>query len=1315
MQPRRRTSTSSGNAHCPHERCAPLPSCRGAAAFACGLSGTPAGGTTSPYPSLPHMLLGVHGGRRRGQTHKISVSRLEKLELFQRRGCRRLPRLLLPRWSIRSGGLPGRGAACVRPAAPASGGMLMPDLTSLDLASTPLDGPNLIEANAGTGKTYAITALMVRLIVEKRLTVDQVLVVTFTVAATEELRARIRKRLREASSAFAAGAAPEGDPFLEQLLERTADHTAAVNALNAAIRDFDTAAVYTIHSFCQRVLATNAFETNSLFDTDLLADQEDLLESVAADFWRGNVSQKPTGFLRWFLEKASADRYINLAKLLKNFPFVQPDIPGDAAPLPQEEEFEDALRDARTCWEETRDEVVRLLTQTDSLNGNKYRKSSIPVWAESMDALMARSSCGPGDLFDKFEKFTDDGIACALKNNCEPPEHLFFGLCQRLQECADALTDAYEAEKRRLELAFLDYVRREMGSRKLRRNVMGYDDLLTRVRTALDGSNGRALQRELRQTYAAALIDEFQDTDPVQFAIFDALFNAPSHILFFLIGDPKQAIYSFRGADIFAYIHAARRARRRYGLSVNYRSEPGLIEGVNAMFQNCREPFVLPDIPFQPSAAADIPRDALTIDDDDGAALHIWRIPPNDQGKKQLKPAYRELMTEAVRSEIVRLLHLADQGKARLGNRRLRPRHMAVLVRGHDEGEMVQNALKEAGVPAVAATSRNIFSTDEARELLRLVTALLSPASERDMRSALATRMVGLTATDLDALGDNVKDFEAWIERFVDYRALWSRRGFTACISRLFSDLGVRARLLRLTGGERALTNVLHLVELVHQQERESGLGMSGIATWLSRTIAGPPKGADEQELRLESDDDAVRIVTIHKSKGLQYPVVFCPFMILNANANGEVLFHDPAHGDSLRLGLHDDSDLPKKLARREVMAENLRLAYVALTRARNRCYTSWGSVNGNEAAPFAYLLHADEASQASGRDLGADPASFMEDLAKLMKAHLTSANIDDRLGRLATECAHIAVTPPPSNFGTAPASREDATNSLTACDISRDIPPGIRFSSFTGLTRSADHVSRAHSDEESADSLPLLDFPRGADAGTMLHAFFENLDFRADDGTLNNLARAMLTQHGYDAETWTSPLVQAARDTLDLEIAPGVRLSEVGPDDMIAELKFHYPIARLTPATLRNVFSEHEDAGFCPSFLRQLESLHFPALEGYMSGAIDLVFRAGGRFWLLDWKSNHLGRSVSAYAESALPEAMAHNRYQLQYALYLAALDRHLARHVSDYDYETHMGGVFYVFLRGVSAELGPGYGVYRHRPSAAFLQDLNTILGCA
>ncbi len=1178
-----------------------------------------------------------------------------------------------------------------------------------DLTESPLGGVNLIEASAGTGKTYALAGLYLRLVTEARLAVDEILVVTFTVAATEELRGRIRARLAGALEAFTRGDAG-GDPLLGRLLDRVPAERARAD-LQHALREFDQAAVFTIHGFCQRVLQEHAFESGASFDAELLPDPSDLLREAVRDFWRRHVAAAPAGVLAAAGAFSVADLLEVLSERLRH-PLMEVRPRATAAELGRRAEAcQEAFASLCGAWAAGRDEVLAVLSSDRfSRNRKGFRPGEPEALARALDRALADPDAPPppGTL-GLLIRLTRPALEGALRKGARVPD-------LAVVQAAEAFLDTVDAWQRAFVPAFLEWALDELGRRKGERGIWAFDDLLTGVYRALTGPGGGDLAASLRQRYRAALIDEFQDTDPLQYAIFRSVFSGGP---LFLIGDPKQAIYGFRGADVFAYLEAAAESRRVYTLPENWRSDPVLVEGVARLFRGPR-PFLLERIGLPPVRAAQGAKREPFVLDDEGPSLVVWFTEREDPSKPI--PKYRAWKTipRAVAAEVLRLLE-----RGRIGSRPVEPGDIAVLIRKNRQAEPVQDALRRVGVPSVVHTTRSLFETDEAANMARLVAALASPGDERAVRAALAWDLFGLDGRALHAeLGDEAR-WEAWLRRFREWHDTWEASGFLGAFRRILGETGGRAHLLRRPLGERRLTNTLHLAEVLHRAEIEGRLGMAGLLKWLSERIRSAGEAEDEYQLRLESDERAVQIVTVHRSKGLEYPIVFCPFvwegfgLPKDEDLARKGLRYHPKPGRARYVLTFEPDEIVQALDRAvaEQMAEELRLFYVAVTRAKYRCYVVWGAYNGSGTSAPAYLLHADRRSPEPE-----DAWALAERLKNATDGELRNALEAVADGRRVV----VARLPEPERLGRYLPPGREAFRPGRARFTGR-VRTDWRVTSFTALAEASGPAGDEGEDldlrsgpapGETAPGAPgFLGFPAGARTGICIHEILEGLDFAAEEGQdVQEWVGGRLRAHGFDP-VWTPAVVELVDRVRGLELVPGLRFGSLARKDRLHEVAFVYPVRPrggvVTSRDLARALGDPDlerTLGADPAL--HLDRLEFAPVRGYLRGVIDLVFRHGGRYHLVDWKTNLLGTDPADYAPPALAAAVGRELYVFQYHLYALALHLHLRARLPGYDYHRHFGGVHYVFLRGIDPDK-PGQGVFQDRPPLERLERLAACLG--
>ncbi len=1094
------------------------------------------------------------------------------------------------------------------------------------------DAVTVLEASAGTGKTYAITALAVRYLADG-LRPDQLLVMTFTNAATGELRERLRSALVAARDALEADDDDNVDDVVACLREGDAARIGArLDALRAAVANFDAVTVATTHSFCHQVLRGLG---------------------VAADVDPGAVFVDD---LELLVDQVVDDLYLR-----------------DYGPVGSVPPFDHA--------------TARRVGRKAALN----------------------------------DPFADLGA--------HPPH------------------PHTEADCR---IAFAFEVRAEVDRRKRQSGVMTYDDLQGRLRDVLiTPDRGGVVAARLRERFGVVLIDEFQDTDPVQYQIVDLAFVKTGATVV-MIGDPKQAIYGFRGADIEAYLTAAHAATDRRSMNVSWRSDAGILRGCDALFRHAR--LGHREIAYRALEATADPVQLRPAGLPDGAPvrvriLHRDDLPAADltRGKAPtiLAPRARQIVANDLASDIVRLL---------TSNADVEPKHIAVLVRKRSHSTLVRNALRAAGVPAVINRVGSVFDTAVAAEWLRLLEAVERPSSRPGVTAAALTAFCGWDADAVAAADD--RTWELLHETIAGWGVVLRRHGIAAMLSVISSGEDLPARVLARPDGERELTDLRHVGELLHAAAVELDAG--GLASWLAeqiRTAAGD-SDSDERSRRLDSDADAVQVVTVHAAKGLEFPVVYCPYLWeegwipQQGHADAFPVFHTASGARRLVVGGpsgpgYDDD---WRRSRDEQRGEELRLLYVAMTRARHQLVIWWAATRDAAQSPLGRLLFAQEADGSIGTTGHGPPPP--DDAAT---AHLV------RFAQHAPGAIGVERAPTRGGGRLAPAPTSAA--SLETDVLDRDLDTAWRRTSYSGITAAArdragvaddDRRGGSGDDDESgiggpdvpdagfADRpLALGGMPAGAAVGSLIHEVLEGTDFAAPDLTLalrHELER-QLPRHRIDVG---DPGHVAAGLASSLATPLGgpfgaFTLAGLGRADRIDEMAFELPLAggdrpagglavrRLAEVLAAGVSAADPMAGYAERLARS--PVGGIALRGFLNGFMDVVVRLpDGGYAVIDYKTNRLGptaRTPSAwdYRPDAIVSAMHEADYPLQALFYLIALHRFLRWRVPGYDADRDLRGAGYVFLRGMTGAGTPVWdggrcGIWAWRPPAGLVPSLSDAL---
>ncbi|MDF0731597.1 exodeoxyribonuclease V subunit beta [Pseudomonas entomophila] len=1202
--------------------------------------------------------------------------------------------------------------------------------------SFPLHGSQLIEASAGTGKTFTISALYLRLILghggeqafARELLPPQILVVTFTDAATKELRERIRARLAEAARFF-RGELDAADPLLHQLRDDYPQEywPRCASRLEIAVQWMDEAAVSTIHGWCQRMLREHAFDSGSLFTQSLETDHSELLGQVMRDYWRRFCYGMHGEALAWV-----RGHWVSPAALLPRIrPLFgrvsveqerpEPQVLIEAALHARGEQ----LRELKAPWARWADElqdICRAAVAGKQADGRKLQARFFDPWFDKLRAWAGDDQLVELDLGTGFTRLTPDGMAEAWKTG-EPPEHPALQAMERLREQLQTLAGP---DAQVLEHAAA-WVSARFEVEKRRRAEMGFDDMLLRLEHALSSEAGERLAGLIREQFPVALIDEFQDTDPVQYGIFERIYriteNNPDTGLF-MIGDPKQAIYAFRGADIFTYL-AARRATagRLHSLDTNYRSSQAMVAAVNRVFLQAearsegRGAFLFRESGDNPLPFVEVRAkgrgEQLLIDGQPGAALHCWQL----QSEEPVSGAvYRQQLAASCASHIVAVLNGGQQGvtgfSASDGSLRpCLPSDIAILVRDGREAQLVRAELAARDVRSVYLSDKDsVFAAQEAHDLLAWLKACAEPDSERLLKAALASLTLDLPLLELERLNQDERVWEAWVMRFRLYRDTWQRQGVLPMLRRLLHDFQLPRTLIGRSDGERVLTNLLHLAELLQQAAGELD-GEQALIRHLAEHLANSGQAGEEQILRLESDEQLVKVVTIHKSKGLEYPLVYLPFICTSKPVDGQRLplaWHDADGHAHLTLTPTDE-----QIARAddERLAEDLRLLYVALTRAQYACWLGIADLKrGNQKTS---QLHRSALGYLLG---GGMPLAASGQLADWLQAL--------RDGR--TDIAWLPVPEADEQHYRAP---RDGAELLPARKPRRAAAEQWWIASYSAL-RVGDQGFGADSsqaqqllDDESIDAQSLREvpaeggdihrFPRGPNPGTFLHGLLEwagregFAEVGANPALIERTVGQRCNRRGWTG--WIPALSQWLQRLLSQPMAwatEGPVLSLGQLQQYQIEMEFWFASHQVDVLRLDQLVSRHTHGGAArPAALAT-------QLNGMFKGFIDLAFELDGRYYVADYKSNWLGPDAQAYSALAMEQAILEHRYDLQYVLYLLALHRQLRARLPDYDYDRHIGGALFIFLRGVG---GAGHGLHFARPPRALIEQLDALFSGA
>jgi exodeoxyribonuclease V beta subunit len=1164
--------------------------------------------------------------------------------------------------------------------------MAMRERGSFDISATAIvPQTTLLEASAGTGKTFTIEGLYLRLAIEIGVAASRILVCTFTKAATRELRARIRTRLRNARDELRSGQIL--DPALANCAQNPGE---ALRRAAAALADFDTAQIFTIHGFCSRVLSEHAFESGEGFDIGQTGEGARYARRSARDYARRTGVQAPVSSLCLALSGRNLEEDCFEAYRLRgadrDMP-LRPEFEAWDDPAGMEKTIGGILGAIADSWRRESVEVLDFLR--DKSRANAPLRNNADLVERAMNDLAKGSRPGAETTFAigvLARAFIDDN--CNKRSKQAAPHFEVSLFC-------DEFISAIDVVETTLVRGFMIGADAAIDEFCAAAGAIDYDGLLYKTARALRAGGESSLASVLRAKYVAGLVDEFQDTDSLQWEIFSRIFADERHY-FYLIGDPKQSIYRFRGADVGSYLLAAERARNILTLGTNWRSDAPLVGAVNAVFSRTPRPFGegIGFFPSRPSGAID---PARVFDPGPELAkepLHFVVLGGDGPiGSAHVREQY--LMANLC-ADIVALL---TRG-ATIGTRPVEGGDIAVIVRTHAQAGVVRRALADVGVQAVEESDESVFDSEEAAAFSDLLAAALSRDDPREVKWVLSGLFFGEDAESLVALREDDAAWRGILDAFRDFSVSWEKFGVLRAFRELESRTGMRAKILSRPGGERVATNLLHVAELSGAAERGGKLDPAALCRWLDGMrldeTSRPKEGC---EIRLESDAKAVRVLTGHKSKGLEFPIVFLPFLLerkkrdnrhyLLSRENGRrVLWIAPKA--LVPDGAFADDD-------RELREEEVRLLYVQLTRARSRCV----------AYLITEIVKDDAADLALPSVLGAADAKALVDSLEACAAQWP--------GAIAVERRHDLPR-------TEPLEPSGSSAELVRRDFAGTIDVREMLTSFSALHAAGESVGEAWVEAPDRSDFParpspeaalsgMAAFPRGAEAGTFLHACLERLDY-SDEALWRGSIAAQMRIFGVDEAAWLDVVTKNLSDVVHTPLeASGPVLLGKKPLQVVREEEFYFPVRGVDTQKLAEAFAR---SGGC--FARQageIAKIGARGVDGYLKGFIDLVFRDGGRVFLADWKSNWLGPDAASYAPERLEVEMARRLYFLQGCLYALAIDRSFSARTKGWDYERSFGGAYYVFLRGVDPAR-PGAGIVKFRPDRALLSGIAEALGC-
>jgi exodeoxyribonuclease V beta subunit len=1113
-----------------------------------------------------------------------------------------------------------------------------------------LQGSNLIEASAGTGKTYSIAIMVLRLVLEKEISIKKILMVTFTKAAVAELEERIRLFIRQAHKASQGFTIP--DLTILGLVDHAMNNTSKEGVqqqLKDAVLFLDETSVLTIHSFCQQTLTEFAFETNQLFGSETLKDIVTLIESEVNKFWRENITTLNVNLLGQLIEHGlcRADIVSVIREHISGKKYFEYDENESYSICDEDQvsfsntinELAEKDKEIKECvYDHIRNNSNHLKSITEA---NKWAKASllhlVDTPADFLNVVVSKKGTG------YIDKLYGDIIA----------QH---GECDELVE---EKNDILQSVINKIYCHAIGVVTKAIDQYKLRNSLLGFDDMIVNLHKAIVHDNNLNLLTSLQQKYKAVFVDEFQDTDKLQYEIFHNTFASSQNILFY-IGDPKQSIYAWRKADIFTYFKASEEVDNKYGMDVNYRSSASFIHAMNLFFK--------PHSDF----------DTFYFNGQEHSIDYInVESPPDNKKGKLLVNGRPDVpitiygnqnnseIAETVAAQIINLLEKEDYKiDEKQISRRIRPSDIGILVRKNKQAIAVKACLAKRGIPAVTIDDSRILQSEEAVYVLYLLEALIN-LNRSAINKALLSPFTGYDTKAVLALNE-----ETVLNDFRQYKSIWDKDGVYSVLMKFVSDYQVRALLLNhhTENGERTIANLFQVIEVLHKVQSAKQFSALELVSWLKRGIDGMQTEGDEFEQRVESDEEAVKIVTLHKSKGLEYNIVFAPFLDLDTKIHFRFCsFRDTETGDYIFADSKQLNREQQQIVDEQTEQENRRLIYVAITRAVYKCYLNKSLANyykDSSLVPFVASLK------------GADPALIRFE--------------------------ESPVIPPKYYYSKA----EEFVYTNNTNDVNFYLSQvNWRKISYTALASAHAPTPKNNSNvvANEYDHFVFKQLIKGNKTGNLLHDIFENIDFTSSEYWSYPVERALKKFLPKHRQEYAPMLIQLLQQVTKVNIDVAgecITLADIPDEKRLNELEFDFNVPVFNPGDLA-AFEEDE---------ARINIRYNHDLEGIMNGKMDMFFEHNSKFYILDWKSNFLGDSLDYYKKELLPEAMSENNYHLQYLLYTVAAKKYLQSRLAGFNYDLHFGGVIYMFVRGVREGLDSG--VFTCRPALDKIEKLETML---
>ncbi len=1105
-----------------------------------------------------------------------------------------------------------------------------------DVLNIELESNNLIEASAGTGKTYSIGILALRLLLEKDIKIEEILMVTFTNAAVAELEIRIRKFLKDALKSISSD--DKIDSTIKDVVER-AKKNKRINEIEKLLSDavlfLDESAIYTIHGFCQLTLSEFAFDTKQLFNTELIENQTILIENSVNDFWRKKITILDPLIIAVLKEKLfSRELLIDFAKNIFS---------GKKLSVRNGIDRTMILSEITRFNEEIKVTDEKLSVSIDE-NWSTITNTKIPKNTNLYKSISKGQSQFKTEL---IKAYSANPMAKSLTN-------LGF-LIDVLKELV-LLNTSFDTYKSDVFIDFLAsaeiFIREDVEKKKNRNQVLSFNDLIEKLHTSLVKEDNKRLKQDLCNKYKAVFIDEFQDTDHLQYEIFHKAFIENCNSTVFFIGDPKQSIYAWRGADLQTYVRAQKNlGDRKYTMKNNFRSTAQLISAMNDFFPagiSCSEEYSQDSDPF---CSRDIDYEIVEPGNKNLAELYDKNNPATafDIIYHDKVISKKQYLFESAGVEIADLL--ANHYLLKDGNKlKIKPENICVLLRSKAETKLMKSVLTKYGIPAIIVDDTKIMETNEARDLFYVLYAVLNNDTG-SLSRALLNSFTGFGIDDIEVL-----DFDYYRLTFLDLQDIWAKDGVYSTILNFIAKFDIRKNLLDSDNpqGNRIYTNLMQLAEILNEKEFNNNYSPENLLDWFQKSRERL-ESLNEYEQRIESDKDAVEIMTIHKSKGLSFDIVVLPYINLKVKSinQNEPISYLTENGFYISYHKTEEELEQYKFQSEQ---ENRRLLYVAITRAVYKC-----------------IIHYDD----------------------------QKGTLQSFIPNINQNCTSISHRSPKQDFDFRYSEDIGKQINKEPLIFSKSLDDTWKLTSYSALDTHNSTYSREknlnNEEQNEYDKFIFSILKKGAQTGLILHNIFEKIDFADNTFWEREIDKNLKVYGRENTDTKMKNYLRLVQNTVKAKLFPNnFSLANIPFDNRFNELEFYFSFENWDSYEIKKLFPKI--------------SINDKDISGIMHGFIDLLFEYKGKFYILDWKSNHLGYTLDNYTTDKLEEAMTENNYHLQYIVYTIAVKRFLENRIKDFDYNKHFGGVYYLFLRGLREYKNTG--VYYNKSEKELIDKIENML---